>query len=366
MSRFAPQGARPAVQTARVHAELGIPAVLPTLASSQPTSGCDESAGGTYASTATPAVPIISVPEAAEPNEAVSPPFPDAPQRMGDGPDASQRSSGGDASPGLQNLKEAGGGTGMDGIAAEDGGQPTGWKQLLQLAGEATEPPRQLPQQLQEPPATPLQALAYSRQQFEHPGMTPFPGQAGPSWEGTDSDDEPVKEASPSEAHAQEPSLPHAKQPALGPPGHTPFPHLPAESPASSAEDDTDVVIDDDEMQAHSIRPQGAPPGQIQAVEDKQAHSEKQAHAAVENSNPLPLHMLMQHLQGGSYDSPTANRPLKFAADSPPDSSPATPPAQVTIFCLVLKHLALLCQDASRFAIHKPHHNSEASRSFYM
>lgn len=323
MSRFAPQGARPAVQTARVHAELGIPAVLPTAASSQPPSGTH--AQSTMAPEATEGPPP------AEDNSAASQPqVPDAPQsRNGDtGSEASRTLNQVDAQAQLEEPKLAVIDNTVDAVKSARHTKPAGCEQLLQLAQKASEPQRQLPQQLQDPPATPLQAQAYTRQQFDHPGMTPFPGQAVPSWGGGDSDgDEAVKEDSPAASARRDESSPQTELPAPGPAGHTPFPHLAAASPSSSA----NIHPDEIKLQADSPQLQAASAGLNEGGLDKRAGAEKQAHAAIQTGNPVPLRMLMQHLQAGTYDSPTANRPLKFAADSPPDSSPATPPAQVML-----------------------------------
>ena len=155
--------------------------------------------------------------------------------------------------------------------------------------------------------------------------MTPFPGQVAPSWGGPDSDEDVDATASSPAAHdTQDESSPQARLQALGPPGHTPFPYLSVTSPSSSAEDQ-----DEGESGAESP-PQPAVNSPDTNPLNGEAGVIKQNQVDAGKGPTVPLRMLMQHLQGGSYDSPAANRPLKFAADSPPDSSPTTPPAQVT------------------------------------
>ena len=310
MSRFAPEGARPAVQTARVHAELGIPAVLPSHGAVQSTSKAPMPVGASGAPVLqTPPAEVSAAPEASGPAQAV----PDAVQ--------STQLLQVPRSKNVNDRAEA------QAVPGDDDKRPAGWQQLLELAEEASEPPRQFQQQVQDVPATPPQAQAYSRQQFEHPGMTPFPGQVAPSWGGPDSDEDADATASiPSAADdTQDESSCQAKVPALGPPGQTPFPHLAATTPSTSAEeqDEENGSADSPPAQAAvSLPDANVLRGEAGVIKQKQVDAGK--------GTSVPLRMLMQHLQGGSYDSPAANRPLKFAADSPPGSSPTTPPAQVT------------------------------------
>ncbi len=319
MSRFAPQGARPAVQTARVHAELGIPAVLPASAVHPPVSAAAEPANMADSSVHA----SIQGPSAAASQHSAA--------QQGRPEFLSSVTS---ASPGpLDALAGPQAEVSAQAVAGDDEGdevaKPAGWQQLLQLAEEASEPPGQLPQQLQGPPMTPPQVPAYTGQQFDHPGMTPFPGQgvhslASPS----DNVDAPVAKGALYNRDRQPESSPQTNLPPTGPPGHTPFPHLPAESFSKSADHESDG----DEAQAESPPSRGMEDGPAQSsLPQEQAGGREQQQGGAGTSSALPLHMLMQHLQGGSYDSPAANRALKFAADSPPDSSPTTPPAQVSL-----------------------------------
>ena len=313
LSRFAPQGARPAVQTARVHAELGIPAVLPASAVPLPASAAAEPAN-----LADPSVHASAQGQSAAVSlhGAAQQGTPEIP------------SSGASAAPGLIDASAGPKAeTSAEAVAGDDGGdevtKPAGWQELLQLAEEASEPPRQL--LWQGPPMTPPQVPAYTSQQFDHPGMTPFPGQAVHSPVSPKLDvGTSLVEGSSYTRDRQPESSPQTKLPPPGPPGHTPFPHLPAASSSKSADHESDG----DEAQAESPsshRAEGSPARS--SLPEEQAG----AQGGVGKSSALPLHMLMQHLQGGSYDSPAANRALKFAADSPPDSSPTTPPAQVSM-----------------------------------
>ena len=308
MSRFAPQGARPAVQTARIHAELGIPAVVPPPEPSQPKF------------TSASAVPTS--PKLEHPINALPEPGSAELMHGGHNQTAEEDDRGAPISPSGQ----VGVPEGQQGVDDESQGliegEPGRWQQLQQLAEDASDPAQHQPQ---EPLHAPKPVQGYSIRQFEHPGTTPFPvPKRGHS-----------NYALESQALAtplgQDLSCPTpAVFPALGPPGHTPFPHRATESSSGSVDHQETTALEVSSSAAKGTSSdvsQQNPKGSLAAVSAVLEEAEGSASMA----NAVPLRMLMQHLQGGAYDSPAANKPLKFVADSSPDSSPATPPAQVGV-----------------------------------
>ncbi|KAK9833096.1 hypothetical protein WJX74_007069 [Apatococcus lobatus] len=288
MSRFAPQGARPAVQTAAVHAELGIPAVVPPPHSSQMAPASTSSTAALNASAAAAAGPMAQSVEQ-QPGSILAT---DNPDRVGSGTETSSV------------VEEV----------SDLGNQP-----LREVASTS------LSQVRPEAAMTTPLVMGYASRQFEHPGMTPFPGPGTIRAQGAAAINDGSDVNSVADEGADEP-LPEPQLPSLGPPGHTPFPRKMDASTTSP-----------DSLSSSAPQQQIANPatgivtsGLEQLMPAQQSGAAAHAEEGKGAVAAVPLHMLMQHLQGGLYDSPTANRPLKFVADSPPDSSPTTPPAQVS------------------------------------